>query len=96
MQKLFAVVTASAVLLGCAVNADSQASAEEAVNAPAFQQPINYIPSALGPYSWKITTSSEMAQKYFDQGLQMRYAYGMNDAARSFCLLYTSPSPRDA
>lgn len=50
----------------------------------AFQAPIDYIPSALGPHEWKISTNSETAQNYFNQGLQMRYAYGVDDAARSF------------
>jgi tetratricopeptide (TPR) repeat protein len=50
----------------------------------AFQKPIDYIPSALGPLTWPITTNIEMAQKYFDQGLQLRYSYGVDDAARSF------------
>ena len=84
MQQLFAILAASAILASCAVSGDSQATAEEASESPAFHEPIEYVPSALGPYSWKITTSSETAQKFFDQGLQMRYAFGMNDAARSF------------
>jgi tetratricopeptide (TPR) repeat protein len=84
MKQLFAIVAAAAVLSACATNGDSQATAEEASEIPAFQELINYIPSALGPYSWKITTSSVIAQNYFDQGIQMRYAYGMDDAARSF------------
>ena len=82
MKKLFAILAASAALSACAANGDTEDTVETA--APAFQQPIDYIPSALGPYSWKVSTDSDMAQKYFDQGLQMRYAYGMNDAARSF------------
>ena len=51
---------------------------------PSFQKSIDYIPSALGPLSWKITTDNLQAQQYFDQGLQLRYAYGVNDSARSF------------
>lgn len=50
----------------------------------AFQKPIDYIPAALGPHTWTITTSSTTAQQYFNQGLQLRYAYGVDDAARSF------------
>ena len=82
MKYFFAILATSIVLSACTTSGDTQATAEEAT--PAFQEPIKYIPSALGPYSWKVTTSSEMAQKYFDQGIQMRYAYGMDDAARSF------------
>ncbi|MFK8041038.1 MAG: hypothetical protein AB8B76_01740, partial [Congregibacter sp.] len=44
---------------------------------------IPYIPEALGPYTWSISTSSEKAQEYFDQGMQLRYGYSMSEAARS-------------
>lgn len=49
-----------------------------------FLEPIDLMPKATGPLTWKITTSSETAQRYFDQGLQLRYAYGVDEAARSF------------
>jgi len=84
MKQLLAILAVSAALFSCIVHRGSEVAAGEAGDMPAFQEPIKYIPSALGPYSWKITTSSEMAQRFFDQGLQMRYAYGMEDAARSF------------
>ena len=84
MKQFFAIFAAAAALFGCAINGDSRTTTEEASTTLEFQEPIKYVPSALGPYSWKITTSSEMAQKFFDQGLQMRFAYGMDDAARSF------------
>lgn len=84
MKQIFAILATSTILGACTTSGDTQSTADAAISTPAFQEPINYIPSALGPYSWKITTSSEMAQKYFDQGIQMRYAYGMDDAARSF------------
>ena len=51
---------------------------------PGFLEPIELFPKAIGPLSWKITTNSETAQAYFDQGLQLRYAFGVNEAARSF------------
>jgi tetratricopeptide (TPR) repeat protein len=38
----------------------------------------------LSDYSRKITTSSELAQRYFDQGLLLLYAYNDEEAARSF------------
>jgi tetratricopeptide (TPR) repeat protein len=49
----------------------------------AFDAPIDYIPAALGPYQWKISTGNAMAQNYFNQGMQLRWAYNMNEAARS-------------
>ncbi len=48
-----------------------------------FHEPIDYIPGALGNYSWKITTDSAAAQNYFTQGMQLRWAYNVNEAARS-------------
>ena len=45
--------------------------------------PIPLIPSALGPYTWPITTADPRAQAYFDQGMQLRYGYSMDEAARS-------------
>ena len=48
-----------------------------------FQAPIELIPEALGPYSWRISTSRSDAQAFFDQGMQLRYAYNVNEAVRS-------------
>ncbi|MEO1080112.1 MAG: hypothetical protein AAFY29_11200 [Pseudomonadota bacterium] len=45
--------------------------------------PIPYLASALGPYSWPITTYDERAQAYFDQGMQLRWGYSMGEARRS-------------
>ncbi|QDV35072.1 tetratricopeptide repeat protein [Tautonia plasticadhaerens] len=38
----------------------------------------------LGPYSRPVTTSSEAAQRYFDQGLNLLFAFNHEEAARSF------------
>lgn len=48
-----------------------------------YDKPIDYIPEALGEYEWKITTSELEAQQYFKQGMQLRWAYNVNEAARS-------------
>ena len=48
-----------------------------------YDKPIDYIPEALGEYEWKITTSEAEAQQYFKQGMQLRWAYNVNEAARS-------------
>ncbi len=48
-----------------------------------FRAPIDYIEDALGTYAWEITTTSEQAQNYFNQGMQLRWAYNMNESARS-------------
>ena len=38
----------------------------------------------LGSLSWPVTTRSETAQRYFDQGLQLAYAFNHAEAARAF------------
>lgn len=44
---------------------------------------IELIPQALGDHDWQITTASEEAQAFFDQGMQLRWAYNMKEGARS-------------
>lgn len=48
-----------------------------------YDKPIDYIPEALGVYEWKVTTTEPRAQEYFKQGMQLRWAYNVNEAARS-------------
>jgi tetratricopeptide (TPR) repeat protein len=38
----------------------------------------------LGPIHHKVTTSSSLAQKYFDQGLRLTFAFNHDEAGRSF------------
>ncbi|MEM9936459.1 MAG: hypothetical protein AAF824_22725, partial [Bacteroidota bacterium] len=49
-----------------------------------FHDSIPLYPEALGPLSWKISTENALAQQYFDQGVQLKYAFAVNEAARSF------------
>lgn len=91
MKNLFAICVATLCLAACeSMNPDnSSVGAQPAMNMDmggtkvAFQDPIDYIPSALGTYEWKISTDNEQAQAYFKQGMQLRYAYNVNEAARS-------------
>jgi len=84
------LVGACACLAACATTGSRSNGATAAPSTStgggtaAFQAPIDLIPSALGPHAWKISTSSEQAQAYFNQGLQLRYAFNVNDSARSF------------
>lgn len=48
-----------------------------------FLPSIDLIPQALGDHNWPITTHSEKAQAFFDQGMQLRWAYNMKEGARS-------------
>src|ERR671918_2935967 len=38
----------------------------------------------LGTLSYRITTANELAQKYFDQGLRLTYAFNHGEAQRAF------------
>ena len=46
--------------------------------------PLHHDGRGLGPFSREITTSSAEAQLYFDQGVQLLYAFEPNLSARSF------------
>lgn len=46
--------------------------------------PLHHDGRGLGPFSRPITTDSEEAQLYFDQGIQLLYAFDPGLAARSF------------
>ena len=50
---------------------------------PSFQASIDLIPTATGSHAWEISTQNSRAQAYFDQGMQLRWAYNMEEAARS-------------
>ncbi len=45
--------------------------------------PTGLLPG-LGEWRFRITTASEDAQRYFDQGLRLTYAFSHDDAVRSF------------
>jgi len=47
-------------------------------------KPINLIPEALGVFERGVKTKSQKAQDYFNQGIQLRYAFAINEAISSF------------
>lgn len=47
-------------------------------------KPIKLLPEALGVYSRSVKTNSQKAQDYFNQGIQLRYAFAINEAISSF------------
>ena len=49
-----------------------------------YEDSIKLFRLALGEFDRKITTSDTLAQTYFKQGIQLKYAFAVNDAARSF------------
>src|SRR5262249_48874895 len=57
-----------------------------AASAAAGQQTNKQPPlwDNLGTLTWKVTTRSDLAQRYFDQGLRLAYAFNHVEAGRSF------------
>ncbi|MCR9132149.1 MAG: hypothetical protein NXI08_06235 [bacterium] len=51
---------------------------------PEFDEPFPIYEKALGDFNKPISSENELAQRYFDQGYQMMYAFTKQDAARSF------------
>ena len=85
MKNHLALLGVCTVLAACAATQDG-GHAGMSMNeggTKAFQEPIDYIPDALGSYDWQITTDNPRAQQYFKQGMQLRWAYNVNEAARS-------------
>ena len=83
MKSRFALaagIAAAVFLSGCSAHQKHHATdtpaAPEARPAPLF--------SDLGNLHHPITTKSEMAQKYFDQGLTLAYGFNHAEAVRSF------------
>lgn len=90
MRRL--ITTCCILLAGCAAtpgdNGDPGGHAGHSMDAggdpAAFLAPIPLYPAMTGPLTRPISTDSALAQAYFDQGLQLRYAYAVDAAARSF------------
>jgi tetratricopeptide (TPR) repeat protein len=72
------------IVLGCLLWVASPAAAQHAHDAPAATASgIELVPGLAG-YHHPITTASEQAQAYFDQGLVLLYGFNHDGAARYF------------
>ncbi|MEM6803042.1 MAG: hypothetical protein AAF696_16675 [Bacteroidota bacterium] len=49
-----------------------------------FEKEMELRTIALGSFSLQISSKVDQVQAYFDQGIQLKYAFAVNDAARSF------------
>ena len=59
-------------------------NAQEITYPDSFNEPMQLFDEALGDFHFAISSGSERAQAYFDQGFQLMYSFAKNDAARSF------------
>ena len=76
-------VMAAALIAGAL--ALSPIAAQEGPELPdPYREAIAYQPAVLGPYSFPISSDSAEAQQFFDQGMQLMYAFAKVDAVRSF------------
>jgi len=76
---IFAAILLASLTLGAEGQEDSSPEFPES-----FNEPMPYFTIGLGPFSRTITTDSNEAQAFFDQGIQLMYAFTLMDAARSF------------
>jgi tetratricopeptide (TPR) repeat protein len=74
--KIFAIVFTVAPLLGAPGLQSADAVAGEGLSAPLFD--------GLGNHHHAVSTKSARAQRYFDQGLTLCYAFNHKEAIRSF------------
>jgi len=59
-------------------------TAQEIEYPDSFDEPMELFSSAMGKFHFEISSTNEEAQKYFNQGWQLMYAFAKDDAARSF------------
>ena len=78
------LVALAALLLGAACSSPGVDPASHASHgsSPAAGAPVLY--DSLGNYSYRITTASPQAQRWFDQGLRLVYAFNHHEAQRAF------------
>ncbi len=72
------------VALATAVGPTSAALGQAVTYPASFDDTMPLYAVGLGPLTWPITTHSDDAQAFFDQGMQFMYAFTPMDAARSF------------
>jgi tetratricopeptide (TPR) repeat protein len=80
----FPVCHTSNMMLRLAQTEVPRAEMSAASSAPAFAVTEPPLWTGLGSITYKITTTNERAQAYFDQGLRLAYAFNHAEAQRAF------------
>ena len=81
MRRLIAL---TAALVCCATPYPAAAQPPPRSLFDRYTEPIQIFTSGLGAFSRPISSSNRDAQRYFDQGFQMMYAFAKPEAVRSF------------
>jgi tetratricopeptide (TPR) repeat protein len=76
-------VSAIAVTALCTLTSGSNAQQDPSYPED-FSSPMPLFETAMGDFHFEITSDSELAQRYFNQGFQLMYAFAKIDSARSF------------
>lgn len=71
-------------LLGFIVTLSSAVVSQEIDYPDSFNEPMRLFTKAMGDFHFPISSDNENAQKFFNQGFQLMYAFAKDDAARSF------------
>ena len=72
------------LLLSLSAGSAAGQEAPDASLPESFDEPMPLLASSLGSFTRPISSDSPEAQRYFDQGFQLMYAFAKVDAARSF------------
>ena len=82
---LMAMSAAIVLFTGCAAQGpDTAQSAAHGTHAQSGDGARPVLYDTLGSYSYKITTNSAEAQRWFDQGLRLVYGFNHHEAQRAF------------
>ena len=74
----------SAIVIAALCTLASSSAQQEPTYPNDFLNPMPLVESAMGDFHFEITSNSELAQRYFNQGFQLMYAFAKIDSARSF------------
>jgi len=74
----------SMIALGCLFGVGALCFSAYFLHEPRRSDPVEPFFDGLGTHSRKVTTTSPVAQRYFDQGLAFLYGFNYTEAARSF------------
>ena len=78
-----AVLVLLVIVAALASNLHAANSTHNMAGEDSSKAAIELLPQALGSYRWPISTGHQHAQAFFDQGMQLRWAYNMPEAAES-------------
>jgi tetratricopeptide (TPR) repeat protein len=85
IDGLIAMSAAVVLFTGCAAQGpDPAQSAAHGAHAQSGDSARPVLYETLGTYSYKITTNSAEAQRWFDQGLRLVYGFNHHEAQRAF------------